>query len=120
MSKYVRRCSTMAALGGLIVALSDYFMCSSGIDHTGGALLVAASTLVLLAMSLAAPQLTRGWRVTFRVLCAIDIVATGVAAAFLHAWWLLIFMVFAAVGWILSANPRITSQRASGLQGMSS
>jgi hypothetical protein len=86
---------------GLAAALTDYLRRGSGIDHTAGALLVIVSTLLLLAVGLVlASRWPRGGlRIVLLVLAILDVLGTGVAAVFLHAWALLVLMVVALVGW---------------------
>jgi hypothetical protein len=97
-----------AAALGLVVSLVAYLRRGSGVDHTAGALLVIIST-VLLAGDAAVLALTaqmRGrWRGLLIALAILDVVGTGVAAWFLHAWLLLILMVVALVGWIAALRP---------------
>lgn len=111
----------VAAAAGFMVALVDYLVRGSGIDHTGGALLVTLSSAVLfiLGVALARGSVKRqAWRVLLIVLAIIDVLGTGVAAYFLHAWWLLAFMALAVIGWAVLSfapdEPAQTSHRSHG------
>lgn len=93
---------TAAAALGLIDAWIEYVRLGSGIDHTGGALLVIVSSALLVfagvVLAFVAPG---GWRILFVVLSILDILGTGLAAWFLHAWILLALMAVALVGWLI-------------------
>jgi hypothetical protein len=99
----------LAAAIGLIVSLIAYFHLGSGIDHTAGALLVIISTVLLtgagVVLALTAGA-SGGWRTVLNVLCILDVVGTGVAAWFLHAWLLLALMAAALIGWLVSIVSR--------------
>lgn len=93
-----------AAALGLIVALIADLRRGSGVDHTAGALLVVASTVLLLAGGLVLALWRRppGWAtILLLIACLIDILGTALAAWFLHEWALLGLMACAAVGWVL-------------------
>jgi hypothetical protein len=95
----------LAGAVGLLVSLIAYFHLGSGIDHTAGALLVIVSTLLLVGDSvvLALAAGANGWlRPLLLVLAVLDVLGTGVAAWFLHAWLLLALMVVALVGWLIA------------------
>lgn len=107
-----------ASLIGLIVSLLDYFQRGGPIAHTGGALLVTVSTAVLALLSLlliwATPR-PSAWRRVLEVCAMIDVVGTGVAAWFLHAWWLLACTMIGAIGFTLTTftgAPRARGARA--------
>jgi hypothetical protein len=112
---------TGAAAIGFIIALVDYLFRGSGIDHTGGALLVTGSSLILTLLGLALARAAASGRALHRlllVLSMVDILGTAVAAWFLHAWGLLAFMVLAFMGWVLlSFGSRGTVRVASGPRG---
>lgn len=95
----------LAAAVGLIVSAIAYFHLGSGIDHTAGALLVIISTLLLTGAAVVL-ALTGGgsgwWRTLLLVLTILDVLGTGLAAFFLHAWLLLVLMVVALVGWLIA------------------
>lgn len=106
-----------AGLAGLMAALVAYLHRGSGIDHTGGALLVIASTAILLAAALilALAAGAPGWlRWVLIAGCLLDALGTGLAAWFLHAWLLLALMVVAGLGWVLGA---FGTRRRAGLAG---
>jgi hypothetical protein len=98
----------VAALLGLAAALIGYFHRGSGIDHTAGALLVIISTALLvaaeaaLALFLDAP---RWLRVVLLTLCLLGLLGTAIAAWFLHAWWLLAFMLVGLLAWLIEVAP---------------
>jgi len=93
-----------AGVLGLFISLVNYFERSSGINHSGGALVVTISTGLLYLLSLALISISRvvsGLRRVIAAFVAADVIGTSVAAYFLHAWWLLGFMGVALVGWLL-------------------
>lgn len=96
-----------AAFVGLILGAIAYFHRGSGVDHTAGALLVVVSTALLTAAGVllgAAPG-APGWlRGLLLVLCLLDVIGTGVAAGFLHAWTLVAAMVVALAGWLVAVT----------------
>lgn len=93
---------TAAAALGLIDAWIEYVRLGSGIDHTGGALLVIVSCALLVVAGVVLALVGRGgWRILFAVLSILDVLGTGLAAWFLHAWILLALMAVALVGWLI-------------------
>ncbi|HSV01780.1 MAG TPA: hypothetical protein VLI41_01115 [Phenylobacterium sp.] len=104
-ARYGRWLMALAAAAGLVVSLVAYFNRGGGIAHTGGAALVIASTAILLvaalvlALALAAPAWLRGLLLAG---CLLDLLGTGLAAFFLHAWLLLALMIIGLVGWLLA------------------
>jgi quinoprotein glucose dehydrogenase len=95
------------ALLGLAAALVGHFWRGSGIFHSGGALLVVASSAVLLGAVVALSRLRpmgRGLAIGLRLLVLIDIAATAFAAYLLMSWVLLGAMVLALTGWIVECS----------------
>ncbi len=95
----------LAGLIGLGIALFNYLWSGNGIHGTGGALLVVASTVVMLLVAGAllrwattAPRWLRG---VLLILLLVDIVGTGFAAYLLEAWWLVVAMALALIGWVI-------------------
>ncbi|MDQ6684471.1 MAG: hypothetical protein M3Z16_05025, partial [Pseudomonadota bacterium] len=74
----------LAALIGLGIALFNYLWSDNGIHGTGGALLVVASTVVMLLVAGAllrwATSMPRWLRAALLFLLLVDIVGTGFAA----------------------------------------
>jgi hypothetical protein len=93
----------LAAVLGLIVSLIAYFTPHGPIAQAGGALLVIISTALMLiaALLIALTDIPRWLVILFDVLIILDIIGTGVAAYFLEADILLVFMVIALIGWIV-------------------
>jgi quinoprotein glucose dehydrogenase len=94
----------VAAAVGFIAAIVDYFTTGSGIDGTGGALLVVGSSalIVMAALLMATRWLDRvGWlRTTLLVLLLLGILGTALAAYMLESPWLVAAMVVSLIGWI--------------------
>ena len=100
----------LAAAVGFVTALVDYFTPGSGIDGSGGAMLVAVSTALIFvaAVLIVMHILDRAhWLfVTFQVLLLLGILGTGLAAYLLESALLLSAMVVALIGWVASlASP---------------
>jgi hypothetical protein len=94
-----------AAALAFIATLLAYFVPHNGIDYTGGALLVVASTFLMLAAGIAvyATAWTSGAaHAVFVWLICLDIICTGFAAYLLEAATLLGLMVVALIGWIVA------------------
>jgi quinoprotein glucose dehydrogenase len=133
----------LAVCAGLafLVALAGYLLRGSGIDHSYGALLVVASTALLLGASfvLTLSPAARWLRWALLAAAALDVIGTAVAGWFLHAWLLLALMtiLFAAAlatvlpqrrrrrflqrkaGAVLSGCALLGAAIASGLAGIS-
>ena len=89
----------IAGLLGAVVALYDYFTPGTGIDHTGGVILVLASSgLIALAawtvLSISPGAVTR----ILVFLIFLDILGTATAAWFLESGLVMAAMAIAAVG----------------------
>jgi hypothetical protein len=94
----------IGAVAGLIVAVIAYFVEASGIDHTGGALLVVASSACLLigAILEMTEWIRQHWTgPTITVLMILGIAGTFLAAAFLESLWLEIAIAVCFVGWLI-------------------
>jgi hypothetical protein len=91
-----------AAALALILSLVDYFTPHGAIAGTLGALVVAASTaLMLIAAVLLALGWVRGWiGSTFNALILLDILGTGFAAYMLEEDALLGLMALALIAWL--------------------
>ena len=103
-----------AAALGLIVALADYLRPGSPINYSPGTLLVVVSTLILLVAAVVLMRWVRhGWLARLLSIgCLLDILGTGVAGWFLHAWVLVILMVIALAAWVgMSATARAEPAR---------
>lgn len=88
----------LAAGLGLAVASADYLRRGSGVDHTAGALLVVASTALLLGAALVlwrAAWASAGLVWFLWLAAGADVVGTAFAAWLLHAWALLALMAVA-------------------------
>ena len=91
-----------AAAAGLADSLYLYLVLGSGVDHSLGALIVVLSTAALL-LAAAALALLRGpvWlKALLGAGALLDLVGTGTAAWFLHAWLLLVFMTLGVIAWM--------------------
>ena len=91
------------AVIGFPVAIYDFFI-AWGINHTIGSAIILGFTAILTAAVLAVafwPAMP-GWLWTLLAIgFALDIIGTGVVAYFLTSYWLLGFMMVAALGWIV-------------------
>ncbi len=93
------------ALGGAAVAIYNYLTPLTGVTGSIGALIVVASSVLLIIAGLLI-QLSQpgGWRTLLRVLVVLGAIGTGLAAYFLHEWWLIAAMVIVLVGVILDVS----------------
>lgn len=97
------RVLAVAAAVGLAVSIIAYFDLGDGIDHTAGVVLVIVSTAILLLAALMLMFRLPAWLCGLLFTgCVLDILGTGVAAWFLHAWLLLALMALALIGWLLA------------------
>ncbi|WP_147272234.1 hypothetical protein [Phyllobacterium salinisoli] len=99
----------LGAAAGLIISLIAYTTRSSGINGTGGALLVIASSTAILLAALALVIWTsmRGWLPgTLIFLLILGILGTAFAAYLLDSAWLLVAMAVCLVGWFLTVGAR--------------
>lgn len=99
----------LGAAAGLILSLIAYTSRSSGINGTGGALLVIASStaILLAALAIAIWPKMRGWlRGTLLFLLLLGIIGTGLAAYLLESNGLLLAMAVCLVGWLLTIMQR--------------
>jgi hypothetical protein len=92
-----------AALLGAVVSIYNYITPLTGIDGTGGALLVIISSLLLLGAGII---LSAGWvsgalRIILVVLSALGIIGTAFAAYLLESQELLFLMIVCALGWLI-------------------
>ncbi len=115
----------LGAAGGLVISTMNYFSNSSGINGTGGALLVITSSaaVMLAALVLALRPGMRGWlRGTLLVPLLLGILGTGLAAYFLASTWLQVAMAICLIGWIVAILSRRapTVHSASMVQGKAS
>ena len=92
---------------GFVDAGFNYLYVPSGVSHTGGAALVVASCLLIVAASLWLAELRRvGWLgVTLIVLLFLGLTCTALAAYFLEANILLTLMLVGLLGWRLDRRP---------------
>lgn len=96
----------LASVLALALSIYNYLDRGTGIDHTGGALLVIiSSALILLASILLATVPTvPGWlRSTFTVLLFLGVLGTAAAAYFLETQILIGLMAIALIGWLWQA-----------------
>jgi len=97
-----------AAVLGALVAIFNYYSPDSGIDGTGGALLVIVTTLLIAALALMLGRRGSG-RALLGGLCLILLLGTAFAAWLLNSPTLVVLMAIAVVGWLL----HVTAPRAS-------
>lgn len=92
----------LASLIGLAVSCFDYVTPETGIDHSGGVLLVIAAMALMLdagvVMVVSGPGLV-GRLLLFLVL--LDIVGTATAGYFLESPLLMGAVLIAAIGWMM-------------------
>lgn len=89
----------IAGLLGAAAAFYDYFSPATGIDHTGGVVLVLASCLLIALAAWAVLALNRSVLTGILVfLIFLDILGTGTAAWFLESGLVMMAMVIAAAG----------------------
>lgn len=103
----------IGALVALGVAAQGYLTPYSGIDGTGGALLVVVSSALLLGAGLVVgPGLAAGWlAVTLLVLSLLDVIGTAVAGYFLDRPLIIAGVVLALVGVALNRLIRPAAAR---------
>lgn len=109
-SKRVRggRLMLVAGLLAVVAAGYDYNTAATGIDHSGGVMLVLGSSLLMILGALMVLALGSGMVAgIFVFLLFLDILGTGFAGYMLESGLIMGAMVLAAVGWLL----RITSGR---------
>jgi hypothetical protein len=91
-------------LAGLIAAAAaayDYQMPSTGIDHSGGVMLVLGSSLLMMFGALMVLAFGSGLvGGIFMVLVLLDILGTGFAAYMLESQLIMGAMAIAAIGWL--------------------
>ncbi len=97
------------AVSGLLVAivsLINFYSESSGIQDTGGALLVTGTSLLIAVVGwlLARPRGAGGMSVLLSVLCLILLLGTAFAAWLLNSPTLLALMAIGCVGWLVRAR----------------
>ncbi len=92
------------AAAGLCVALFNYFRPHNGIDGTWGALLVVASTALVLAVSLMLALFGKmpSWRrMAMSGAILLGLIGTVAAAYFLESIVLIVMMAVAFLGWVI-------------------
>jgi len=101
----------IAGLLGAAAALYDYFAPTTGIDHTGGVILVLASCLLMVLAASAVlamnPSVLTGILV---LLIFLDILGTGAAAWFLESGLVMAAMIIAAIGFVRGLTNRGVAQ----------
>jgi hypothetical protein len=96
----------LAGLLGAAVAWYDYGAASTGIDHSGGVMLVLATSLLMVLGALVVLVLGSGVIAgIFMVLVLLDILGTGFAGYMLESNLIMGAMIIAAIGWLI----RVTS-----------
>lgn len=95
-----------SGLLGAIVSIVNYFSESSGIQDTGGALLVIASSLLvaILGWRLARASGTGGINALSAGLCLVLLLGTAFAAWLLNSPTLLALMAIGCIGWLMRAR----------------
>lgn len=92
----------LAGALGAAAAFYDFNTVSTGIDGTGGAELVIASSLLMVFAALMVLLLGRGLLAgVFLLLLLLDVIGTGVAGYFLESPMIMGAMALAALGWLL-------------------
>jgi hypothetical protein len=96
----------LAGLLGAAVAYYDYNTVSTGIDHSGGVLLVLGTSLLMVLGALVVLIFGSGVIAgIFLFLILLDILGTGFAGYMLESVLIMGAMIIAAIGWLI----RITS-----------
>lgn len=93
----------IAALLGTAVSLYNYVTPLTGINGTPGAVLVIASTLILVVLALILGMDRPGgglWIFTV-IICLVGILGTAFAAYLLNSWALLALMAVCLAGWFI-------------------
>ena len=106
-SKRVRGGRLMLVAGLLAVAAAayDYNTVATGIDHSGGVMLVLGSGFLMILGALVVLALGSGLIAgIFMFLLFLDILGTGFAAHMLESGLIMGAMVLAAAGWLLRAT----------------
>lgn len=89
----------IAGLLGAVAALYDYFTPATGIDHTGGVVLVLTSCILMALAALAVLAMNSGVLTgILALLIFLDILGTGTAAWFLESGLVMTAMAIAAIG----------------------
>jgi len=89
----------LAGLLGAAAAAYDYITPATGIDHTGGVILVLASCLLMGLAAIGVSAIRSGMLTGILVfLIFLDILGTGTAAWFLESELVMAAMAIAAVG----------------------
>ena len=97
----------IAGLLGATAALYDYVTPATGIDHTGGVVLVLMSCILMLLAAYAVLAMRPGALTSVLVfLIFLDILGTGTAAWFLESGLVMAAMAIAAVGFFSLAYNR--------------
>jgi hypothetical protein len=97
----------LASIMGLAVSYFDYVTPETGIDQSGGVLLVLAAMALMLGAGLVVALLGPGGaRSLLRFLILLDIVGTATAGYFLESPLLMGTMMIAAIGWFMSLAAR--------------
>jgi hypothetical protein len=92
----------LAGLIGAAAATYDYGAISTGIDHSGGVMLVLASSLLMIVGALMLLVFGSGLIAgIFLFLVLLDILGTGFAAYMLESGIIMAAMALAAIGWLL-------------------
>ncbi|WP_321338359.1 hypothetical protein [uncultured Cohaesibacter sp.] len=93
-----------SAAAGLVITLYHYMAPLTGVTETIGAGLVVFSTSIMLVAAIVHPILPSGvMRKTVMFLILVDAVCSIAAGYFLHEWLLIVAMVVALIGAMISA-----------------
>ena len=101
----------IAGLSGAAIALYDYFTPATGIDHTGGVVLVLVSCALIALAALAVLSITPG--AVTRILLSLvflGILGTGTVAWFLESGLVMAAMAIAAIGLFRLVTSREAAQ----------
>jgi hypothetical protein len=102
----------LASITGLAVSLYDYVTPESGIDQSGGVLLVIVAMGLMLCAGLVVALLGSGLVAGILLfLILLDIAGTATAGYFLESPLLMGAMLIAAIGWILRLSVRAQRNR---------
>lgn len=115
--RYGHLLTALAGIIGAALAGYAYLTPGSGVDNTGGALLVTFSSILILLASLLlalVPGVPRWLRALLLTLLFLGVISTAVAGYFLELEGLVGMMIVAFLGWIvaMTGNPTSTPKPA--------
>lgn len=95
----------LASLITIAICIYDYYTPATGLEGTGGTVLVGAAAILMLLASLALKLVPNrsGFLQGFLVVSIIlDIVCSAIAGYFLESWVIIAAEVLALIGWLIN------------------